>query len=44
MGYGVTYPGSAPRPVPRLVRAMIDDAGSPGSSWSGTATTISTRA
>ncbi len=31
MGYGVTYPGSAlPRSVPKLVRAMIDDAGVPG--------------
>lgn len=31
LGYGVTYPGSAlPRSVPKLVRAMIDDAGVPG--------------
>jgi citrate (Re)-synthase len=31
MGYGVTYPGTAlPRSVPKLVRAMIDDAGVPG--------------
>ncbi len=31
LGYGVTYPGTAlPRSVPRLVRAMIDDAGVPG--------------
>ena len=31
MGYGVPYPGAAlPRSVPRLVRAMIDDAGVPG--------------
>ncbi|MEW6326240.1 MAG: cache domain-containing protein [Thermodesulfobacteriota bacterium] len=31
MGYGVTYPGAAlPRSVPKLVRAMIDDAGVPG--------------
>ncbi len=31
LGYGVTYPGAAlPRSVPRLVRAMIDDAGVPG--------------
>jgi isopropylmalate/homocitrate/citramalate synthase len=31
MGYGVTYPGAAlPRSVPRLVRAMIEDAGVPG--------------
>jgi len=38
MGYGVTYPGAAlPRSVPRLVRAMIDDAGVPGSllEWHG---------
>jgi isopropylmalate/homocitrate/citramalate synthase len=31
MGYGVTYPGAAlPRSVPRLVRAMIEDAACPG--------------
>ncbi len=31
LGLGVTYPGAAlPRSVPRLVRAMIDDAGVPG--------------
>jgi len=31
MGYGVPYPGAAlPRSVPRLVRAMIDDAAVPG--------------
>jgi isopropylmalate/homocitrate/citramalate synthase len=31
MGFGVPYPGSAlPRSVPRLVRAMIEDAGVPG--------------
>jgi isopropylmalate/homocitrate/citramalate synthase len=31
MGYGVPYPGAAlPRSVPRLVMAMIDDAGVPG--------------
>ncbi len=31
MGYGVPYPGAAlPRSVPRLVRAMIEDAGVPG--------------
>ena len=38
MGYGVTYPGAAlPRSVPKLVRAMIDDAGVPGSllEWHG---------
>ncbi|MBI5569506.1 MAG: histone-lysine N-methyltransferase [Desulfomonile tiedjei] len=30
MGYGVTYPGSAtPRSVPKLIRAMIDDANVP---------------
>jgi isopropylmalate/homocitrate/citramalate synthase len=30
MGYGVPYPGAAlPRSVPRLVRAMIEDAGVP---------------
>ncbi|MEA1991997.1 MAG: histone-lysine N-methyltransferase [Thermodesulfobacteriota bacterium] len=38
LGYGVTYPGAAlPRSVPKLVRAMIDDAGVPGESieWHG---------
>lgn len=31
LGYGVTYPGAAlPRSVPKLIRAMIDDAGVPG--------------
>ena len=38
MGYGVTYPGTAlPRSVPRLVRAMIEDAGVPGGllEWHG---------
>jgi len=38
LGYGVTYPGAAlPRSVPRLVRAMIDDAGVPGEllEWHG---------
>lgn len=31
LGFGVTYPGTAlPRSVPKLVRAMIDDAGVPG--------------
>jgi len=38
LGYGVTYPGAAlPRSVPRLVRAMIDDAGVPGQllEWHG---------
>jgi citrate (Re)-synthase len=31
MGYGVPYPGAAlPRSVPRLVRAMVEDAGVPG--------------
>ncbi len=38
MGYGVTYPGTAlPRSVPRLIRAMIEDAGVPGSllEWHG---------
>jgi isopropylmalate/homocitrate/citramalate synthase len=30
MGYGVTYPGAAlPRSVPKIVRAMVDDAGVP---------------
>ncbi len=38
MGYGVTYPGAAlPRSVPKLVRAMIDEAGVPGEllEWHG---------
>ena len=38
LGYGVTYPGAAlPRSVPRLVRALIDDAGIPGErlEWHG---------
>ncbi|MBW1979602.1 MAG: histone-lysine N-methyltransferase [Deltaproteobacteria bacterium] len=38
LGYGVTYPSAAlPRSVPKLVRAMIDDAGVPGSllEWHG---------
>lgn len=38
LGYGVTYPGTAlPRSVPKLVRAMIDDAGVPGQclEWHG---------
>ncbi len=38
MGYGVTYPGAAlPRSVPKVVRAMIDDAGVPGEllEWHG---------
>jgi isopropylmalate/homocitrate/citramalate synthase len=38
MGLGVTYPGAAlPRSVPRLVRALIDDAGFPGENmeWHG---------
>ena len=38
MGYGVTYPGATlPRSVPKLVRAMIDDAGVPGKllEWHG---------
>lgn len=31
LGLGVTYPGAAlPRSVPKLVRAMLDDAGVPG--------------
>jgi len=31
MGFGVPYPGAAlPRSVPRLIRAMIEDAGVPG--------------
>lgn len=38
MGYGVTYPMAAlPRSVPRLIRAMIDDAGMHGENlqWHG---------
>ena len=38
MGYGVPYPGAAlPRSVPKLVRAMIHDAGVPGEwlEWHG---------
>jgi isopropylmalate/homocitrate/citramalate synthase len=38
LGFGVTYPGTAlPRSVPKLVRAIIDDAGVPGSllEWHG---------
>ena len=38
MGYGVTYPGAAlPRCVPKIVRAMIDDAGVPSErlEWHG---------
>jgi isopropylmalate/homocitrate/citramalate synthase len=38
LGFGVTYPGAAlPRSVPKLVRAMIDDAGVPGKllEWHG---------
>lgn len=38
LGYGVTYPEAAlPRSVPKLVRAMIDDAGVPGKylEWHG---------
>ncbi len=38
MGYGVSYPGAAlPRSVPKLVRAMIEDAGVPGEllEWHG---------
>ncbi|HYA03569.1 MAG TPA: histone-lysine N-methyltransferase [Syntrophobacteria bacterium] len=31
LGFGVTYPGAAlPRSVPRLIRAVIDEAGVPG--------------
>lgn len=31
LGFGVTYPGTAlPRSVPRLIRAMVDEAGVPG--------------
>ncbi len=38
LGYGVTYPGAAlPRSVPKLVRALIDDAACPGElmEWHG---------
>ena len=38
MGYGVTYPGAAlPRCVPKIIRAMIDDAGVPSErlEWHG---------
>jgi len=38
LGYGVTYPGAAlPRSVPKLVRALIDEAGIPGKylEWHG---------
>ncbi len=38
MGYGVPYPGAAlPRSVPKIVRAMIDEAGVPGEllEWHG---------
>jgi isopropylmalate/homocitrate/citramalate synthase len=38
LGYGVTYPGAAlPRSVPKIVRAMIDDAGVPSEclEWHG---------
>jgi isopropylmalate/homocitrate/citramalate synthase len=38
LGFGVTYPGAAlPRSVPKLVRAIIDDAGVPGNllEWHG---------
>lgn len=38
LGFGVTYPGAAlPRSVPKLVRAVIDDAGVPGNllEWHG---------
>lgn len=38
LGYGVTYPEAAlPRSVPKLVRALIDDAGVPGKylEWHG---------
>jgi isopropylmalate/homocitrate/citramalate synthase len=38
MGYGVTYPGAGlPRSVSKLVRALIDDAGTPGNllEWHG---------
>jgi isopropylmalate/homocitrate/citramalate synthase len=38
LGYGVTYPGaSLPRSVPKIIRAMIDDAGVPSEymEWHG---------
>jgi isopropylmalate/homocitrate/citramalate synthase len=38
MGYGITYPTAAlPRSVPKLIRAIIDDAGFPGKylEWHG---------
>ena len=38
LGYGVTYPGAAlPRCVPKIVRAMVDDAGVPSErlEWHG---------
>ncbi|MDI6764984.1 MAG: histone-lysine N-methyltransferase, partial [Thermodesulfobacteriota bacterium] len=38
LGYGVTYPGAAlPRCVPKIIRAMIDDAGVPSEylEWHG---------
>ncbi len=38
LGYGVTYPGAClPRSIPKLVRAIIDDAGVPGEllEWHG---------
>ena len=38
LGYGVTYPGAAlPRSVPKIIRAMIDDAGVPSEylEWHG---------
>ncbi|MGD0914984.1 MAG: histone-lysine N-methyltransferase [Thermodesulfobacteriota bacterium] len=38
LGYGVTYPGAAlPRSVPKIVRAMVDDAGVPSEylEWHG---------
>jgi isopropylmalate/homocitrate/citramalate synthase len=38
LGYGIPYPGAAlPRSVPKLVRAMIDEAGVPGEllEWHG---------
>ncbi|MBN2467207.1 MAG: histone-lysine N-methyltransferase [Deltaproteobacteria bacterium] len=38
LGYGITFPSAAlPRSVPKLVRAMIDDAGVPGKylEWHG---------
>jgi len=38
LGFGVTYPGTAlPRSVPKLIRAMIDEAGVPGQllEWHG---------